>query len=88
MDFLPKTANLQGGDTHKTPKKTRNLPNHGKPPEEKTPPTISPPNLWPMYHAKPFQSFPTKIPYVILTLKVIRIAPFTEYSWEVEIVST
>ena len=38
MDFQPKTANLQGGDTHKTP----NLANHGKHTEGKTPPHVNP----------------------------------------------
>ena len=38
MDFLPKTANLQGGDTRKTP----NLANHGKHQEGKTPPPRQP----------------------------------------------
>ena len=38
MDFLPKTANLQGGDTRKTP----NLANHGKRQEGKTPPHANP----------------------------------------------
>ncbi len=38
MDFQPKTANLQGGDTHKTP----NLANHGKHTEGKTPPHTNP----------------------------------------------
>ena len=40
MDFLPKTANLQGGDTRKTP----NLANHGVRQEGKTPPTPNPQN--------------------------------------------
>jgi hypothetical protein len=38
MDFLPKTANLQGGDTRKTP----NLANHGVRQEGKTPPPRQP----------------------------------------------
>ena len=38
MDFLPKTANLQGGDTRKTP----NLANHGKHSDGKTPPHDNP----------------------------------------------
>ena len=38
MDFQPKTAHLQGGDTHKTP----NLANHGIRQEDKTPPHANP----------------------------------------------
>ena len=38
MDFLPKTAKLQGGDTRKTP----NSANHGKHTEGKTPPYGNP----------------------------------------------
>ena len=38
MDFLPKTANLQGGDTRKTP----NLANHGIRQEGKGPPHANP----------------------------------------------
>ena len=38
MDFLPKTANLQGGDTRKTP----NLANHGIRQEGKGPPHAIP----------------------------------------------
>ena len=50
MDFLPKTANLQGGDTRKTP----NLANHGVRQEGKTPPHAKPSK--PAYHAKPSKS--------------------------------
>ncbi len=43
MDFLPKTTNLQGGDTHKTPKNTQfNKSRHtyyreGSPPSQPLP---------------------------------------------------
>ena len=51
MDFLPKTANLQGGDTRKTP----NLANHGIRQEGKTPPPRQPLPIHQIteYHAKP-----------------------------------
>ena len=51
MDFLPKTANLQGGDTRKTP----NLANHGIRQEGKTPPPRQPLSIHQIteYHAKP-----------------------------------
>ena len=60
MDFLPKTANLQGGDTRKTP----NLANHGVRWRARPPPTRSLQSL-PItaYHGNPSQSFLTKIPY-------------------------
>ncbi len=49
MDFLPKTANLQGGDTHKAPKNTQ-FSKSRHDPEGKG------------HHGIPFQSFLTKIP--------------------------
>ena len=52
MDFLPKTANLQGGDTRKTP----NLANHGIHQEGKGPP-----------HANPSQSTKSRQPLSILS---------------------
>ncbi len=53
MDFLPKTVNLQGGDTRKHPQ-TRNLANHGIRQRARVPPTTTPPN--PANHAKPSKS--------------------------------
>ena len=63
MDFLPKTANLQGGDTRKTP----NLANHGVLQEGKTPPYVNPFNPSQSrhitaYHGVPSQSFLIQIP--------------------------
>ena len=51
MDFLPKTENLQGGDTRKTP----NFANHGKHTDGKTPPLRQPLSIHQIteYHAKP-----------------------------------
>ena len=50
MDFQPKTANLQGGDTRKTP----NLANHAKHTKGKTPPHAK--TSKPANHAKPSKS--------------------------------
>ena len=52
MDFLPKTAHLQGGDTRKTP----NLANHGIRQEGKGPP-----------HDNPSQSTKSRQPLSILS---------------------
>ena len=52
MDFLSKTANLQGGDTRKTP----NLANHGIRQEGKGPP-----------HTNPSQSTKSRQPLSILS---------------------
>ena len=82
MDFQSKTENLQGGDTLKTPNlanhakpiRGKGLP-HANPfnPSQTRkshqtygpPPTTTPPN--PLNHAKPSQSFPTKI-HIVPTL--------------------
>ena len=59
MDFLPKTANLQGGDTRKTP----NLAYHAKHRRARVPSTHSLQSL-PItaYHGIPSQSFLIQIP--------------------------
>ncbi len=56
MDFLPKTTNLQGGDTPKT----TNLANHDIHTEDKTPLTTTPPN--PAKHVKPTTRWTTRLP--------------------------
>ena len=54
MDFLPKTAHLQGGNPQKA-RNTPNLANNAKPTDGKTPPyTVT---HKPNYHAHTFQSF-------------------------------
>ena len=70
MDFQPKTANLQGGDTRKTP----NLANHGVRQEGKTPPHVKPSK--PAYHAKPSKSARRQDPPPRQPLKIHQITAF------------
>ena len=60
MDFLPKTANLQGEDTRKTPKNTQFSKSRQNLLETRVPPTPTPPN--PPNHGKTSQSFIIQIP--------------------------
>ena len=61
MDFQPKTANFQGGDTRKTP----NLSNHAKPIRGKGPP-----------HSKPFNPSQISKSHTYLSITHIPFNPF------------
>ncbi len=70
MDFLTKTANLQGGDTHKTP----NLANPGVLWRARPPPTTTPPNS--ANHGKPSKSARRQDPPPRQPLKIHQITVF------------